>query len=108
MFDVRLAELVREVDPTEQLDEDVEEILLQIADDFIEQTVSQACALAKHRYRGNLSPFQRAQAFLGIAQNTIGFPCCLYWDRYLGILVLNQLGYLIEEAGSRSVLARKA
>ena len=46
---VRLAELVREVDPSEQLDEDVEEILLQIADDFIEQTVSQACALAKHR-----------------------------------------------------------
>jgi len=46
----RLAELVREVDPSEQLDEDVEEILLQIADDFIEQTVSQACSLAKHRY----------------------------------------------------------
>ncbi len=45
----RLAELVREVDPSEQLDEDVEEILLQIADDFIEQTVSQACSLAKHR-----------------------------------------------------------
>jgi Transcription initiation factor TFIID subunit A len=37
------------VDPSEQLDEEVEEILLQIADDFIEQTVSQACALAKHR-----------------------------------------------------------
>jgi len=45
----RLNELVKEVDPSEQLDEEVEEILLQIADDFIEQTVSQACALAKHR-----------------------------------------------------------
>ena len=46
---IRLNELVKEVDPSEQLDEDVEDVLLQIADDFIEQTVSQACALAKHR-----------------------------------------------------------
>jgi len=45
----RLNELVKEVDPSEQLDEEVEEVLLQIADDFIEQTVTQACALAKHR-----------------------------------------------------------
>lgn len=41
--------MVKEVDPSEQLDEDVEEVLLQIADDFIEQTVTQACAMAKHR-----------------------------------------------------------
>ena len=45
----RLNELVKEVDPSEQLDEEVEDVLLQIADDFIEQTVSQACNLAKHR-----------------------------------------------------------
>ena len=45
----RLQELVREVDPNEQLDEDVEDLLLHIADDFIEQTVTAACALAKHR-----------------------------------------------------------
>jgi len=50
----RLGELVKEVDPAEQLDEDVEDILLQIADDFIEQTVSQACALAKHRKAANI------------------------------------------------------
>jgi len=50
----RLAELVKEVDPTEQLDEDVEDILLTIADDFIEQTVSQACALARHRKATNI------------------------------------------------------
>merc|ERR1711915_182976 len=48
----RLTELVKEVDPAEQLDDDVEDVLLQIADDFIEQTVSQACALAKHRKAG--------------------------------------------------------
>jgi len=50
----RLTELVKEVDPAEQLDDDVEDILLQIADDFIEQTVSQACALAKHRKAGSI------------------------------------------------------
>lgn len=45
----RLQELVREIDPTEQLDEDVEELLLQIADDFVENTVNAACQFAKHR-----------------------------------------------------------
>ena len=49
-----LQELVREVDPHEQLDEDVEELLLQIADDFIEQTVVASCALAKHRKSPNV------------------------------------------------------
>ncbi|XP_015606971.1 transcription initiation factor TFIID subunit 12 isoform X2 [Cephus cinctus] len=46
----RLQDLVREVDPTEQLDEEVEEILLQLADDFVETTVNAACLLAKHRH----------------------------------------------------------
>jgi transcription initiation factor TFIID subunit 12 len=45
----RLQDLVREVDPTEQLDEEVEELLLQLTDDFVESTVSAACLLAKHR-----------------------------------------------------------
>lgn len=45
----RMQELVKEVDPYEQLDEDVEDLLLHIADDFIEQTVTQAAQLAKHR-----------------------------------------------------------
>ncbi|XP_050714860.1 transcription initiation factor TFIID subunit 12-like isoform X2 [Eriocheir sinensis] len=45
----RITELVREVDPTEQLEEEVEEMLLSIADDFIESTVNAACRLAKHR-----------------------------------------------------------
>lgn len=45
----RLQDLVNEVDPDEQLDEDVEEILLDIADEFIENVVASACAIAKHR-----------------------------------------------------------
>lgn len=46
----RLQDLVKEVDPTEQLDEEVEEMLLQLADDFVETTVNAACLLAKHRH----------------------------------------------------------
>ncbi|XP_053615448.1 transcription initiation factor TFIID subunit 12 [Plodia interpunctella] len=46
----RLQELVREVDPTVQLDEEVEEMLLQLADDFIDTTLNASCALAKHRH----------------------------------------------------------
>lgn len=45
----RLQDLVNEVDPDEQLDEDVEQVLLDIADEFIENVVSSACAIAKHR-----------------------------------------------------------
>lgn len=45
----RLQDLVNEVDPDEQLDEDVEEVLLDLADGFIENVVSSACAIAKHR-----------------------------------------------------------
>ena len=41
----RLQELVKEVDPNEQLDEDVETMLLQIADDFIEQVFFLSLAL---------------------------------------------------------------
>ncbi|XP_074094968.1 TATA-box binding protein associated factor 12 [Cotesia typhae] len=46
----KLQDLVREVDPTEQLEEEVEEMLLQLADDFVETTVNAACLLAKHRH----------------------------------------------------------
>nr|CAG4644437.1 EOG090X0HZC [Lepidurus arcticus] len=59
----RLQELVREVDPNEQLDEDVEEMLLQIADDFIESTVSAACMIAKHR-KGNVLDVRDVQLHL--------------------------------------------
>ncbi|EDW81309.1 uncharacterized protein Dwil_GK11997, isoform A [Drosophila willistoni] len=45
----RLTELVREVDTTTQLDEDVEELLLQIIDDFVEDTVKSTSAFARHR-----------------------------------------------------------
>lgn len=60
----RLQDLVREVDPTEQLDEEVEELLLQLADDFVETTVNAACQLAKHR-RANTVEVKDVQLHLG-------------------------------------------
>ncbi|KAG5332304.1 TAF12 factor, partial [Acromyrmex heyeri] len=60
----RLQDLVREVDPTEQLDEEVEEMLLQLADDFVETTVNAACLLAKHRH-ANTVEVKDVQLHLG-------------------------------------------
>lgn len=60
----RITELVREVDPNEQLEEEVEEMLLAIADDFIESTVNAACRLAKHRGARSLD-VKDVQMYLG-------------------------------------------
>lgn len=50
----RLHELVEEVDKTQTLDEDAEELLMQLADDFIENVVTASCHLAKHRKSSTL------------------------------------------------------
>src|SRR5438874_503561 len=42
----RLQELVSEIDPCEQLDEEVEDVLLQMADDFVDSVVTSACQFA--------------------------------------------------------------
>jgi transcription initiation factor TFIID subunit 12 len=45
----KLHELVRQVDPNQTLDVDVEELLLEMTNDFIERVVTFSCQLAKHR-----------------------------------------------------------
>lgn len=45
----RLQQLVTEVDPQEQLDDEVEKVLLQMTDDFVEHLLTASCRVAKHR-----------------------------------------------------------
>lgn len=44
-----IQELVAQIDPTERLDPAVEDILVDIAEDFVESITTSACSLAKHR-----------------------------------------------------------
>jgi len=45
----KLHELVAQLSPNEKLDTEVEEVLIEFIEDFIEQVTSSACNLAKHR-----------------------------------------------------------
>ncbi|MQL73026.1 hypothetical protein Taro_005366 [Colocasia esculenta] len=42
-------ELVTQIDPSEKLDPEVEDILVEIAEDFVESITTFGCALARHR-----------------------------------------------------------
>lgn len=76
-----MQDLVREVDPTEQLDEEVEEMLLQLADDFVETTVNAACLLAKHRH-ANTVEVKDVQLHLGQFP-TVYIIIIVYYSLYL-------------------------
>jgi len=45
----QLQDLVKQVDPNEQLDEEVEEVLLSYGDDYMQDIIEGACILAAHR-----------------------------------------------------------
>ncbi|KAI9183904.1 Transcription initiation factor TFIID subunit 12 [Blastocladiella emersonii ATCC 22665] len=59
----RLAELVAQMDPTLRVDGDVHEMLMEMADEFIESTTRFACDLAKHR-KGNTLEVRDLQLYL--------------------------------------------
>lgn len=46
----RLLDLVQEIDGGQALDKDVENALVEIANEFVEKVVSFSCQLAKHRH----------------------------------------------------------
>lgn len=47
-------EIVSQIDPGERLDGEVEDILVDIADEFVESITTFACSLAKHRKSNTL------------------------------------------------------
>lgn len=67
---IRLRELVKEVDPNEQLEEDVEELMMQVSDEFVDEVVKAACRFAKHR-KSTIVEVKDVQLYLGNLRN----PC---------------------------------
>jgi len=59
-----LQDLVKAVDTSEQLDEDVEDFLLAYADGYIEELVAGASVLANHRKAATIDP-KDVQTHLG-------------------------------------------
>ncbi|PKA58751.1 hypothetical protein AXF42_Ash000844 [Apostasia shenzhenica] len=44
-----IREILAQIDPSEKLEPDVEDVLVEIAEDFVESITTAACSLAKHR-----------------------------------------------------------
>ncbi|KAI9222090.1 transcription initiation factor, partial [Blastocladiella britannica] len=45
----KLSELVSQIDPAQRCEQDVANLLLELADEFVASTTRFACDLAKHR-----------------------------------------------------------
>ncbi|CAG8563310.1 3022_t:CDS:2 [Paraglomus brasilianum] len=67
---LKIQQLLGQIDPKERLEPEVENILLEIADEFIESVGSFACLLAKHRKSDTLE-VKDLQIHLGFASDEI-------------------------------------
>ncbi|ORZ40299.1 transcription initiation factor, partial [Catenaria anguillulae PL171] len=59
----RLTDLIAQIDPTYKVDADVTDLLMELADEFIESTTRFACDLAKHR-KGDTLEVRDVQLYL--------------------------------------------
>jgi transcription initiation factor TFIID subunit TAF12 len=59
----KLQDLVKSIDPDERLEPDVEELLMEVADEFIDSVLQQSCKIARHR-RGQMLEVRDVQLHL--------------------------------------------
>lgn len=78
---------MKEIDPCEQLDDEVEDLLLQLVDDFVNSTVNTACVFAKHR-NGNTVDVKDVQLYLGTFLNVLQLNCICHEMHYFINFVL--------------------
>ncbi|CAF0825663.1 unnamed protein product [Rotaria sordida] len=60
-----IQELIKQVDPMMQIDEEVEDMLIQIAEEFVDSTLTASCQNAKHR-KSNTVETKDVQLYLGM------------------------------------------
>lgn len=84
----RINDLVREIDSTVQLDEEVEDTLLQMTDDFVDQVMNGAVMLAKHRHSTNSVEVKDVELYLGNK-----FITFLFLEMALLLLAIKQFIY---------------
>jgi transcription initiation factor TFIID subunit TAF12 len=59
----KLQDLVKSIDPEERLEPDAEELLMEVADEFIDSVLQQSCKIARHR-RGQMLEVRDVQLHL--------------------------------------------
>lgn len=72
----RLADLVRDTDPNLNLEDEVEELILNYVDEFVDRVLRGACLIAKHRDDKTIE-VKDVQQFLSKVSGSYFFVNCL-------------------------------